>query len=587
MKERIKNLVLLAGPAWLSARRMRSRWLVGLTVALLTGPVGLMQKLAAQTPQPGLNGEVLALAASGTNLYVGGNFTSANGVPATNIARWNGSSWSAVGTGINNGTVEALAVSGTNLYAGGYFTSAGGNAVTNIARWNGSSWSAVGAGINNGFLKALAVSGTNLYVGGSFTNAGGVAITNIAQWNGSVWSALGAGVNSNVDAIAVSGTNLFAGGYFTTAGTVTANGVAQWNGTSWSALGMGLAESNIIYGVQNVVVYALAVADTNLYISGDFTSAGGLAANGIAQWNGNSLSPLGLGLGFVGFALTVSGTNLYAAGPSTVAEWNGSSWSPLGSGFDYTAYALAEVGSNLYAAGYFFTAGGVPANDIAKWDNSAWSPLVAQADLSLSVTESPNPVNVALSNLNYTITVSNAGPATATDVTVSNQFFTQTSGIVFISATGGSTPTNGILLMNLGSLAPGATTTAQMTAFLVRVGPASFYTNDFQVYADQADPDTTNNVATAIFQGTGQNTTQFTTSSAEYDSNHITTVSQQVTNFSTELIAKKPDGTVLYDQTFSAPFLTRRCRRPLRRPPGIWREPETPPTPGRRRRALR
>ena len=38
------------------------------------------------------------------------------------------------------------------------------------------------------------------------------------------------------------------------------------------------------------------------------------------------------------------------------------------------------------------------------------------ADLSLSVTESPNPVNVAVSNLmTYTITVSNAGPATATD----------------------------------------------------------------------------------------------------------------------------------------------------------------------------
>ena len=67
---------------------------------------------------------------------------------ANNIAQWNGSSWSALGSGMNGWCVSALAVSGSTLYAGGDFTTAGGNAANDIAQWNGSSWSALGSGIS-------------------------------------------------------------------------------------------------------------------------------------------------------------------------------------------------------------------------------------------------------------------------------------------------------------------------------------------------------------------------------------------------------------------------------------------------------
>ena len=39
--------------------------------------------------------------------------------------------------------------------------------------------------------------------------------------------------------LAVSEDTLYAGGQFTTAGGVSANYIAQWNGSSWSALGSG------------------------------------------------------------------------------------------------------------------------------------------------------------------------------------------------------------------------------------------------------------------------------------------------------------------------------------------------------------
>jgi hypothetical protein len=95
---------------------------------------------------PGTDGLITALAVyddgSGPALYAGGGFTIAGGAPANRIARWDGSRWSALGSGMN-ATVNALAVyddgSGPALYAGCSFSSS--PAV--VARWNGSSWSTV------------------------------------------------------------------------------------------------------------------------------------------------------------------------------------------------------------------------------------------------------------------------------------------------------------------------------------------------------------------------------------------------------------------------------------------------------------
>jgi len=161
---------------------------------------------------------------SGSDVYAGGDFATAGGVAATNIAKWDGSSWSALGSGVGGvppgyvPSVSALAVSGSDVYAGGYFTTAGGSAATNIAKWDGSNWSALGSGMNDGGVAALAVSGSNLYAGGSFTTAGGSAANNIAKWDGSSWSALGSGMNNTVLALAVSGSDLYAGGNFATVG---------------------------------------------------------------------------------------------------------------------------------------------------------------------------------------------------------------------------------------------------------------------------------------------------------------------------------------------------------------------------------
>jgi hypothetical protein len=68
---------------------------------------------------PGANGIVRAATTDDSgNLYIGGDFTVVGNAAANHVAKWNGSTWSAVGDGMN-GSVYALAVYGSNVYAAG------------------------------------------------------------------------------------------------------------------------------------------------------------------------------------------------------------------------------------------------------------------------------------------------------------------------------------------------------------------------------------------------------------------------------------------------------------------------------------
>ncbi len=358
----------------------------------------------------------LAVARNG-DVYAGGDFIEASGVPARRIARWNGTAWSAVGGGVSNGvlggTVNALAVAGNgDVYAGGYFIEAGGAAANRVARWNGTVWSALGTGVGNGLdypVFSLAVAGNgDLYVGGSFSQAGGAAANHIARWNGAAWSSFGTGMSSIVNggtggsvndgtvlALAVAGNGeVYAGGRFLQAGGIRASYVAQWNGTAWSPLGAGAGN-----GVDSSV-YALAVAGNgDVYVGGSLTQGGGTPANRVAKWNGTAWSSLGAGTGNgfneVVFALAVAGNgDVYAGGGFTqtgggianfVAKWNGATWNSLGTGagngLDGTVYSLALAGNgDLYVGGSFTRAGGGAANHIARWNGTAWAPLVMGTD---------------------------------------------------------------------------------------------------------------------------------------------------------------------------------------------------------------
>src|SRR5207245_1564863 len=108
-------------------------------------------------------------------------------------AKWDGTNWSPVGNGFSS-TVSAMAATGSNLYAGGSF-STGTNMY--VARWDGTNWNPLGVkssfanGVGNS-VSAIATIGSSIYVGGSFLQAffqvgGFVNVNYIAKWENGTW----------------------------------------------------------------------------------------------------------------------------------------------------------------------------------------------------------------------------------------------------------------------------------------------------------------------------------------------------------------------------------------------------------------
>jgi hypothetical protein len=366
----------------------------------------------------GVDGAVYALTSvtlgSTTTLVAGGLFSTAGGVSASRIASWNGSAWSALSSGVFQGGVggnyfvASLAVfnegSGPALIAGGKFATAGGVTASNIARWDGATWSPLGTGTNAEVLALAtdAAGGSTLYAGGAFTLAGGAPASRVATWNGSSWSALGSGVNLTVYSLAISpvggavAPGLYAGGQFTTAGGTPANRVARWTGTTWEPVTTGV--TNTVRCIARIPLGAAGGLSDRLAVGGSFTTAGDsdgaspFSAKGVIAWDGSAWQLLGFGFSARVTAMTTfddgGGPALYIAGGfrhvngilvNRIAKWDGTAWSSLGTGFGKPISSLAVYddglggGPALFAGGSFQPSDGSPGKFIAKWDGNSWS----------------------------------------------------------------------------------------------------------------------------------------------------------------------------------------------------------------------
>jgi hypothetical protein len=142
---------------------------------------------------------------TGPALYVGGFFETVDGKPANGIAKWDGSIWTSVGGGVRPQAqgctaaaqgVETLAAfddgTGPALYGGGTFCTVGGRPESRIAKWDGTVWTSLGSGISflGGFgtprVDGLTTfddgTGPALFVAGQFSMAGGAPSNMIAKW---------------------------------------------------------------------------------------------------------------------------------------------------------------------------------------------------------------------------------------------------------------------------------------------------------------------------------------------------------------------------------------------------------------------
>jgi hypothetical protein len=160
-------------------------------------------------------------------VVAGGSFAQAGGTTANGLALWDGTNWQPLGTTLSQSpvattyipsSVSALTVYGGELVVGGTFVTAGGISVNRVARWNGTTFQPMGSGL--------------LFTPSAFMNFGGelVAVGGgpTSRWNGSTWSPLGAGP-SNGRALAVYGGQLIVGGTFPSAGAMMTPYLASWS----------------------------------------------------------------------------------------------------------------------------------------------------------------------------------------------------------------------------------------------------------------------------------------------------------------------------------------------------------------------
>ena len=234
---------------------------------------------------------------SGGNLYIGGSFTAtgtgtsntANNIVAYNVVS---NSFSTVGTssaaanyGLDN-TVYALETDGTNIYIGGLFTSTkdGSTALAAIAKYSGS-----GAltGINGGVIgtcNALLYNASKLYVGGLFGYVGttnGSAANNLAVVSNlsstiPTWTPLSTQISSLVTSLAINPTTnkLYIG---------TMNKGVQ----IYDLINSVAIPTNI---QQNTEVYSLFIdATSNLYIAGKFIGLGNSGITSLGYINLNNI----------------------------------------------------------------------------------------------------------------------------------------------------------------------------------------------------------------------------------------------------------------------------------------------------------
>lgn len=292
----------------------------------------------------GLNGYVNTLATGPDgSLYAGGNFTASGDDNAVAIARWDGSRWLPM---LNDQWDQVLKIRwfGSRLLASGITI----NTRASVAEFTGDSWQTIGGEADpvpvvQNFVNAPAINDFtlndkgDLYIGGYFTtvNQETVFATNVARWDGTIWHALGSGAGNEGDAsdrvyaLAWQDGHLYVGGQLSQVNGSSASAIARWTEENkrWVNFNGGATTNTGSPSIRSI-----ETVDQNLVIAGYFNRIAGTDASGIAVLeNGASLKTLGSGVdGRIFNVVPDRAGALYAAGnfssaggkeASGIAKW--------------------------------------------------------------------------------------------------------------------------------------------------------------------------------------------------------------------------------------------------------------------------
>ncbi len=218
------------------------------------------------------------------------------------------------------------------IIACGEFDRVGEESIQGIMQWDGTTWSALGTGLSGNiqgtapvlFPHQLMVHDGDLYVAGNFRNAGGVEVNGIAKWDGTEWTNLGAGFDNTVYSMVVFNGEIIVGGSFTVSDGTSLNRIARWDGTSWAALDFGFTQSSVndftfVHTLKNIedVLYMggglkeITYSDNSTEACGGIVSFDGSTVNtfmgGVAQTDIEAICPLENGQLLIGGGVFGSG----------------------------------------------------------------------------------------------------------------------------------------------------------------------------------------------------------------------------------------------------------------------------------------
>ncbi len=234
---------------------------------------------------------------SSGNLYVcGSSLDTAGTTPVTGIAKWNGSNWEAMGElgwSTNTGRVRDIYIDPEtqDVYICGDFVTADGNPCNKVARWDGNSWFPLGddhIGDGNPYVIGRAPNG-RIVVTGFLDRPELRQMITPGSWEG---YAGGVAVPSVTDMLTVGCDFFMSGDPLQVVGSednfVNVDNIARWDGDEW----IDLAGGELVGGDVN----SIAAYGSNLAMGGRFRIAAGKLANGFTLWKGlrNTSNSIGL-----------------------------------------------------------------------------------------------------------------------------------------------------------------------------------------------------------------------------------------------------------------------------------------------------
>lgn len=261
---------------------------------------------------PRASGPIYTIKPSGSDLFIGGGFTTVRGLARVGIAKVDTSgggllNWNAQ---LNN-TVLSIIPQGNLVYVAGAFTTVNGINRPRLAALD--SVTAVPTSWNpnpNNVVRVVEIRNNKMIVAGSFTQIGGQQRNNLASIDLTVGDAdtWNPNANGSVRAFTINQNTMYIGGEFTQIGTQTRNRIAAIDLTTGAPTDWNPN--------ADVMIQRLLIHGGTLYAGGSFSNIGGQSRTGFAALNLTTGNATSLNFNLTGpvTAIEANGSNFYIGG---------------------------------------------------------------------------------------------------------------------------------------------------------------------------------------------------------------------------------------------------------------------------------